>query len=327
MNPHTRRPGATPWLMAAALLTLVAPAGAGAQDANILFPPDSLEQWLRYADFEVVDSRPSRGLPGERTSRSALQFDNGQMLVVKWAVAPEDGEAYNNNPRYEVGAYELQKLFLEPHEYVVPPTVMRAFDLAWIRTLEPDVYPTFDDTESVLVVLQYWLFNIGGDQVWDADRFEADTVYAHHLANFNIFTYLAHHNDQNQGNYLISGMEDSPRIFSVDNGIAFNASMSDQGARWRTVRVDRLPRATVERLRALTEAEVRAHLETLAQFRIEPDGTLTQEPPGPATDPGRGIRRTDTTLQLGLTGREIDDVWRRIQRLLGRVDDGDYQLF
>ncbi len=309
-----------------ALALAAVPGGAVAQ-GNILHPADSLEQWLQYGDFQVVDSRPSRGLPGERTSRNALSFDNGTMLVVKWAVAPEDGEAYNNNPRYEVAAYQMQKLFLEPHEYVVPPTVLRAFDLSWIRSLEPDVDPTFDDTESVLVVLQYWLFNIAGDEVWDADKFESDTLYARNLANFNIFTYLVRHNDQNQGNYLISGVEPGPRVFSVDNGIAFDASVSDQGARWRRIRVDRLPEATIERLRALTEEEVRARLETVAQFRINPDGTLTTVPPGPAIDPRRGIRKTDEMIQFGLSDRELNALWRRIERLLERVDDGDFELF
>ena len=42
------------------------------------------------------------------------------------------------------------------------------------------------------------------------------------MANFNVFTYLVSHNDENEGNYLISGVEDNPRVFSVDNGLAFD---------------------------------------------------------------------------------------------------------
>lgn len=310
----------------AALLLVAGLPRTGAAQSNILHPPDSIEKKLARDSFEIVDRRGSR-FEGDRTDRVAMAFADGTMLVAKWALAPEDGEAYNNNPRYEVAAYELQKLFLEPHQYVVPPTVMRVFDLSWFRRMEPRADPTFDDTESVLVVLQYWLFSIAGDDIWDRDRLEADSLYARNLANFNIFTYLVRHSDQNRGNYLISSIEPGPRVFAVDNGIAFDASVSDQGGRWRWLRVDRLPEETIERLRALTEEEVRARLETVAQFRILPDGTLEAMTPGPALEPGRGIRRTDDVIQLGLDRREIDGVWRRIQELLERVDDEDYELF
>lgn len=312
------------WL--ATLILAVAPTGIAAQ-GNILHPPDTVEKRLAHDDFEIVDSRPSRGLPDERTSRNALAFDDGTMMVVKWAPAPRGGEAFNNSPRYEVAAYEAQKLFLEPHEIVVPPTVLRPFDLDWVRTLEPDADATFEGTASVLVVLQYWLFNIAGDNFWDRDRLARDSVYARHLANFNIFTYIIRHNDQNEGNYLISEADGDPRIYSVDNGLAFASDMSDQGARWRRFRVDRLPSETIERLRKLTEDDVRRQLETVAQFRIQPDGTLTAEPAQPALEPGKGIRRTDRTIQVGLDRREIRDVWRRIQHLLDRVDNGDFELF
>lgn len=303
------------------LAALGTPGGAPAQDSNILIPVDSLERWLVHSDFDILDRR-SR-FEGDRTSRVAMDFGDGNMLVVKWAQAPDDGDAFNNSPRYEVGAYEAQKLFLEPHEYVVPPTVMRAFDVDWYRTLEPGADPTFDDTESVLVVLQYWLFGIAGDDFWHPDRLETDTAYARAMGNFNAFTFIISHNDENQGNYLISQSEEQPRVFSVDNGLAFESIISDQGAAWRRIRVDAIPAETVDRLRSLTEADVRRQLETLAQFRIEPDGGLTVVPPEPAIDPGRGVRETDTMIQLGLDEREIRGVWRRIQRLLERVEKGD----
>lgn len=316
-----RQTTAAPFLLLV-LAALAAPVAVPAQDSNILTHVDTLEVWLARDSFEIIDRRGSR-FEGDRTSRVALDYGAGKMLVAKWARAPEDGDAFNNSPRYEVAAYEAQKLFLEPHEYVVPPTVMRAFGLDWYRTLDPEADPTFDDTESVLVVLQYWLFDIAGNEFWHPDRLETDSAYARSMGNFNAFTYIVSHKDQNVGNYLISRSSENPRIFSVDNGLAFDSDVSDQGARWRRIRVDAIPAETVHRLRALSEADVRRRLETVAQFRIEPDGTLTAVPPEPAIDPGRGIRRTDTTIQLGLDDREIDDVWRRIQRLLERVDDGD----
>ena len=306
------------------LAALGAPMAAPAQDSNILIPVDSVERWLLHGDFDILDMR-SR-FEGDRTSRVAMDFGGGNMLVVKWAQAPDDGDAFNNSPRYEVAAYEAQKLFLEPREYVVPPTVMRAFDVDWYRTLEPDADPTFDDTESVLVVLQYWLFGIAGDDFWHRDRLESDTAYARAMGNFNAFTYIISHNDENQGNYLISESAEDPRVFSVDNGLAFESDISDQGAGWRRLRVDAIPEETVHRLRSLTEADVRRRLETLAQFRIEPDGTLTLVRPEPAIDPGRGIRETDTTIQLGLDERELRGIWRRIQRLLERVEKGDLRI-
>ena len=321
---------ATRWTALVAGITGAAlfarPAPAPAQDSNILLPPDTVEQWLAHGDFEIIDRRGSR-FEGDRTSRVALQFGDGQMMVVKWAPAPRGGQAFNNNPRYEVASYEIQKLFLEPHDYVVPPTVVRAFPLDWYNELDPNMRATFRRTESVLVVLQYWLFNIAGDDFWDEERFATDSVYAHHLGNFNILTYLISHNDQNMGNYLISANPNNPRVFSVDNGLAFESEESDQGAPWRRLRVDRLPEETIDRLRELTKDELVGHLETLAQFHVEPDGTLTPAPTTSAFEPERGVRQADGTIQLGLTRWEIDQVWRRLERLLEWVEDGDIELF
>ena len=310
----------------ATLIAVAAPAPTTAQDSNILLPVDTIERLLRFGDFQIVDSRGAR-FEGDRTSRVALDFGESGMLVVQWAKAPRGGDTDNNSPRYEMGAYELQKMFLEPHEYVVPPTVIRAFDLAWYQTLEPTARATFGDTEAVLVVLQYWLFNIAGDDFYDRRRLETDSVYAHHMGNFNIFTYVARHNDQNMGNYLISSVESNPRVFSVDNGLAFNSRTSDQGADWRQIRVDRVPAETIEQLRTLTRDDLQQRLGTLAQFRIQQDGTLVLEDPEPAIQPRRGIRETDTMIQLGLTEREINGVWNRIQRILDEVDDGDLETF
>ena len=324
---RTRFPPAPARLPAVAALVLLLPAVGAAQDHNILLPVDTIEQRLANDAFQVIDARPSRGLPDERTLRAALSFDDGSMMVVKWAPAPSGGEVFNNSPRYEVGAYEFQKLFLEPHEYVVPPTVVRAFTRAWHAEKVRKAEPTMWNTESVLVVLQYWLFNVTDDDFWDEERFAADTAYARNFGNFNILTHLIRHNDQNQGNFLVSAAAESPRVFSVDNGLAFNTEESDQGARWRRLVVDRLPARTIDRLRTLTEDDLTRRLATLAQFRIQADGTLVREEPGPPINPDRGIRRSDDAVQLGLTRREIRGVWDRIRRLVDEVDDGDIQVF
>lgn len=304
-------------------------APAAAQDSNILLPADSVEALLERGGFDVIDRRASRGLKGERTDRVVLSYSDGTLLPAKWAVAPGGGEAFNNNPRFEAAAYEVQKLFLDDDAYMVPPTVLRAFSTREYEEHDPGSYvrPTLRGTESVLVVLQYWLFNVTPDDFWDRDRFEADTLYARHFANFNIGTYLMRHGDENEGNFLISITPGSPRVFSVDNGVAFSSKESDRGFRWRRLQIDRVSAATVARLRVLTREEVTRQLETLAEFRVLEDGTLAPVAATANLDPGDGIRQREGRVQLGLTRREIDGVWDRIQDLLEDVDDGDLEVF
>ena len=316
------------WRLArvSSFLMLLLAAPAWAQDGNILEPVDSIVNRMLKGQFEVVDQRGSR-FEGDRTNRAALSFPDGSMMVAKWARAATGGEGFNNQPRYEVAAYEIQKLFLDEPSYVVPPTVLRAFPLSWYQRLQSSALPTFRNTSSVLVTLQYWLFNVDGEGVWDEDRFATDTAYARHFADLNILTYLIRHNDANAGNLLISRDPENPRVFAVDNGLAFSSETSDRGATWRTMQVRRLPRTTVERLRAITEDDLRRALGVLAQYEVGPDGTLYAVEPTENLSPRRGIRQEGTIIQLGLTEREIRDTWRRLQKLLEDVDRGRYELF
>lgn len=306
---------------ALAPLLLAAPLAA---QGNLMMPVPEIETRLAEGAFQIVDSRGSR-FSGDRTSRVALSFDDGQMMVVKWARAHRSGEAFNNQPRFEMAAYELQKLFLDEADYVVPPTAIRAFPLDWYRELEPGADATLG-TRSVVTVLQYWLLNVTGDDYWDDDRFESDEAYRRAFGNFNIFTYLIRHNDANEGNYLISRIASSPRLFAVDNGLSFSSAVSDRGARWRSMRVDVLPAETVERLRGITREQLTATLSTVAEFRKQADGTLVAVAPSASIDPGKGVRQNDEVVQFGLTEREIREVWERLRDLLADIDDGDYEV-
>ena len=315
-------------------LAVAAAVPAVAQDGNVTLPVEEIEARLSGGTFDIVDMRPSRGLESERTYRTALSFDDGEMMVVKWAPSAVNGEAFNNQPRYELAAYAFQKLFLDPADYVVPPTVVRAFSVAWYRSEVGPLHEagsrqggTFREAESVVVTLQYWLFNVTGDGVWDEDRFEADSVYARHFADLNLLTYLIRHNDANQGNLLISRAPDNPRVFAVDNGLAFGSVTSDRGATWRQMQVRKLPAATVARLRSITEEDLRRTLETVAQFEVGEDGLMRPVPPTENLSPGRGVRRSDGVIQLGLTEREIRELWRRLEDLIEDVDEGRYTLF
>ena len=308
-----------------AAVMLAAPqASVRAQDLNIPIPTDSLEYLLTTAPFEMGALNGTR-FAGDRTSRTVLTFDSTTSFMVKLAPAPRGGEEFNNVPRYEVAAYELQKLFLDEPEVVVPTTVMRALPLDWYRERDRGVEATMRRTRAVIVVMQAFLQFVGTDDVWDEDRFQADTTYARYWANLNIFTYLIRHNDSNSGNLMISTLG-PPRVFSVDNGVAFNSIDSDRGTRWRNLLVDRFPAATVARLRTITEQQMHDALGVLAQWRIE-DEQLVPMAPTENINPRDGVRERDGIVQFGLTKDEIDDVWYRLEVFLSGVDSGRYQTF
>jgi hypothetical protein len=296
-----------------------------AQDANFTRPIPELEERLRTGVFEIQDWRGSRA-EGDRTARVLLAFSDSVHLLAKWGSAAPGASMFNNEPRFEVAAYELQKLFLEPAEYVVPPTVLRAFPLAWVKQHSPFAERTFRDVESVLVVLQYWMANVAPDNLWDSRRAQQDTLYARYIGNFNVLTHLVRHNDSNIGNFLISGYEPAPRVFSVDNGVAFSAPRSDRGAAWRDMRVRRLPAHTVQRLRAITTDDLVNTLAVLAEFEVHGNLLVAVEA-GENMDPRRGVRNRDGRVQLGLTQSEIDGVANRLRNLLSQIDRGRISEF
>ncbi len=313
-------------LVAAAVLGLGALRPAGAQDTNITLAPDSVERLLAYGAFRLPDALVGTRFAKDRTQRVPLLFPGGTAVLVKWAEAPKGGQEFNNDPRYEIAAYELQKLFLDPLDYVVPPTVPRMLPVAWYRTVREDARPTFDEGASVLVVLQYWLWDVTDDSVFDPQRLRTDSVYARHWGDVNLLTYLIAHKDQNKGNLMISKDAHNPRVFAVDNGVAFRSPESDRGDRWSHLQVERFPHHTVDRLRALTRDELQKALGVLAQFELRGD-SLVRVAPGKNLEPRAGIRTEGGEVQIGLTQGEVDDVWWRLQDFLDRVRRGRLTVF
>ncbi len=312
-------------VLAVGYLMAATPGHAAGQDVNILLPVDSIERLLRLVPFELEHRSGSR-FEGDRTQRVVLLFPDSSVVMAKWARAPSGGQVFNNVPRYEIAAYELQKLFLDEPDYVVPPTVARAVPLEWYRAQDASVSPTFTGTSSVLVVLQYWLFAVTGRDVYDAARLQSDTAYARHFGNLNVLTYLIRHNDSNHGNIMIAEELLPPRLFSVDNGVAFRSEVSDRGYEWRNLRTRSISRRTVDRLREISREELQRKLRVVAQFDIR-DGVLlpAERDPQPLASPG--VRRTRELLQLGLTDAEINGVHQRLQSLLRQVDSGRLEVF
>jgi hypothetical protein len=314
----TTHPAASAILL---LLSWVGPAAAA--DLNIPVPVEELERQLATEPFRIVAAEISRPkAKGDITLKADMSFSGAPPYRVKLRRAEPGAEDFNNRPRYDQAAYELQKLFLDPDEFVVPPTALRMMPTAELLPYAPAARPTFRASDEVLVVLQYWLQEVKVvADAYDATLFESDPCYARHVGQMNVLTYLIEHGDANLGNFLASKAEHAARVFSVDNGVAFAYNESDRSDEWKRLRVPRLPADTVARLRNLSSDDLERRLGVLVQWRLD-GGRWVAEPPGQNWSPQRGVRQKDGVVQLGLTQAEIEQVRRRISSLLQQIDQG-----
>jgi hypothetical protein len=320
----------SPWRFA--MLAMLACASNGFAAAaepgpSVLLPVAEIESRLR-GPLEIVGMEQARPtIEGDRSARVELAGPEGTApMAVRWKPVAPPGEGFNNEPRYELAAYRLQKMILDECEYVVPPVVLRALPVADYRRIRGDAPPTLRGSGAVLVLLSYWLSDVTPRDPWDPQRFAADPRYARHWANLNIFTHIIDHKDSNLGNLLISRYEADPRVFAVDNDVAFASRVSDLGAEWRELLVDRLPRATVERLRQITLQDLERELGVVAEFQLVDGRLALVDAPGGNSAPRRGVLSARGRVQLGLTEREIAATMARIEGLLARVDAGQLQL-
>jgi hypothetical protein len=308
------------------VVLILSPALLAGQDGLITAPVAVIESRLRDQSFEVVQQAGSR-FKGDRTSHGLLHFADSGYMEVKLAKAPPGGEAFNNQPRYEIAAYALQKLFLDEPDYVVPPTVARMVDVDHYQRITTTAgEPTFSDAGSILLVLQYWTLDVTSKGVFDKKRAGQDTAYARHLGDLNVLTYLIRQRDANAGNILISSDSLRPRLFSVDNGVAFDSPASNRGTEWSMLRVKRVGQATAARLQRMRSEDLTGTLGVIAQFERR-DGQYVPVERTANVDPNRGVRRKGDVLQLGLTAAEIDGVRQRLEWLVGRLKSGRLTTF
>lgn len=319
MNPMSRLTRAC-----ALSFLLLAATTAPAQDANVTQTVAELERLLAAEPLVIQHAEISRPkAKGDITLKADVSFGGAAPLRVKLRKSEPGAETFNNVPRYDLAAYELQKLFIDPLEYVVPPTALRFVPLADFAKYSPDVKPTFPKASQVLAVVQYWLNDIKVvADVYDAQRFGSDPVYARHIGQLNVLTYLVQHRDSNVGNFLIGRAESGARVFSIDHGVAFASGDSDRGELWKDIRVEQLPADTVERLRKITPDLLAERLGVLAQWELK-DGAWAPVEAGSNLSPRRGVRRSGTQLQMGLTRLELQTIERLLGRLLERIDRGE----
>ena len=121
------------------------------EDDDFCLPSERVEAMLRTSRLDILSvevapsgfSRPKKlylEFPGDREGKPIV-------IASKWKPAPSGGEGFNNFPRKELAAYEFQKLFLDPDEYVVPPTVAFCVPVAFHSAKIADTPPTFPGTD------------------------------------------------------------------------------------------------------------------------------------------------------------------------------------
>ena len=330
-------PPAAPLTPPAVLCTDAKPAGECS-------PADRVEAWLRSPNLTILGSASTpAGTQGAKVLTLAVPEPGGRVILrAKWR--PMSSSSFTNDPRKELGAYAVEKLFLEPHEYVAPPTVGHCFDLDHYRSLvERAAPPMFEErgVRCAFGILAYWLENVGepegvhekglwsSDSIFDEKLFESDRSYGKSVADLNLLAYLIRHGDAHVHQFLITKDRSSPRVYTVDNSIAFQSIKNPMvffREDWSGIRVPAVSRRSIDRLRHLTDADW-ARLSVIEQYQKVGDRLVPVQPESLIGQPGDGERWVGIGLQIGLTDAEIQGVRNRLKSLVAQVDSGDLRTF
>lgn len=306
---------------------------------DFCLPAARIERWLKSGAFAITHAAVTgHGATAPHKMRVRITDPDASDISfsVKFKPVPDDFDNFNNSPRRELAAYQLQQLFLDENDYVVPPTILHCIalgdrDLAdegMLSKLEP-----FSEGDTgancSLGILAYWLENVTGDDVLDEKRAARDRRYREHLGDLNALTILVGHQDNlGAAKFLLATDPQRPRVFSVDNGLSLDA-MGDNPIRffssaWSDRRVDWMAERTVKRLRGIDRRELEK-LSVLAQLEVRGDTIASVAETAPL-DRNEGVRQTGRVLQLGLTAEEITDVSEHLDELLDSIASGESKV-
>jgi len=241
---------------------------------------------------------------------------------------PGDLDSFNNSPRRELAAYEVQKLFLEPEDYVVPTSILVCVHRDAYEKNHGYTAASVEGTNCVLGLASVWLKDVTvPDQLYEESRFLQEPNYAYFMSNLNILTYLIAHRDAKQGNFLVSKDDERRQVFSIDNGESFGSFPYNFFVQnWDVIIVPALRKDSIDRLRQLKRQDL-DFLGVVVQLEKDENGILKPVPAGNNLDPKKSVRIHGGTVQLGLTRTEIEDVWERIEALIADVDSGKIPVF
>jgi hypothetical protein len=266
---------------------------------------DDVEALLGRPDLEILGAaRAPAGIQGVRVLTLRAGGPVPVVFRAKWRATST--ATRRNSPRRELAAYAVQKVFLEPDEYVVPPTARHCFPLEASRAVvDRRARATSSDPPCVEGVLSYWLEDVqslnsatragwfhGADgHALDRALFDGNATYRDSIAMVNLFTYVIGHADSHAANFVITVDREHPLVYSVDNSLSLGMARNRHLAArhdWSRLQVPALPRAVTDRLR-----NARGRLDEVD----------------------------------GLTPDEIAGVRERIDALLRRLDDHQVPLY
>ena len=303
------------------------------QFPNWQLPPHELET--------MIYKRAVTGkLHGEEAKRTARGTTGAFYLVtkdevtgkdLKWKfkkVVPGWVDSFNTSPRKELAAYEVQKFFLAPEDYVVPTALAVCIPMERYLKVAGYAAASLEGTDCVLGLASTWMENVTvPDTLYDESRFLKDSTYAYFMSNFNILTYLIQHRDARVGQFLVAKDDKRRQVFSIDNGISFGFwPYNFFITQWDEIHLSALCKDSIERLRRLKRQDL-DFLGVIAQLEKDENLVLIPVSVGENMDPKVGAKYKDGKVQFGLTTSEIDDLWQRIQTLIAEVDAGKIQVF
>jgi hypothetical protein len=305
---------------------------------------EEVESWLHAPGLRVLGSAPTPG--GQQGAKIfTLAAPRGKGTVIfraKWRSL--DSESLINDPRKELGAYAVAKLFLDPEQNVVPPTTGHCFELLHYRqTVAKDAEPSFgaEGARCVFGILSYWLENAvdlegaredgswQAEGIFDAALFERDAVYRQSITDLNLLTYLIHHGDAHDKQFLLTKDRPGPRVYSVDNSITFESIKNPMlffREDWSTIHVPALSARSIERLERLG-GEHFARLYAVESYEKRGTDLIVTPPQAPVGPADQGVRWIGLGMQIGLTEDEVAGVRKRLAQVVARVRRGELRAF
>lgn len=298
---------------------------------------EQVEAWLTDPELLIVQSQPTpSGIQGARVLTLSVPRDIGpHFLRAKWRA--NSTATAHSAPRRELAAYEIQKLFLEPDEYVVPPTRAHCFPMSHYRILvDPDAQASTPEMDCVFGYLSYWLEDALPSSEVDASWFDPDRGaldvelfhrrpgYRRAVANVNLLTYLIDHDDTHPGQFLMRPTRMRPIVYSIDNSMSFAAGTNPNLGRlddWSRIQMP-LQSDQLKRLGGLRPEDL-FRLRVVQMFELQNRQLVQAEGKSETEEPARKpLRWRDGQLLVGLHEAELEQLWSRLQLLLDRAEQG-----